>query len=213
MELTKKFIPSKLSTKQFVILVLASAQILFGLLTIFCNQNIFYSLLESVSALSLDICISEVNIFFHSNWWWLKAQEPFKHGRNLQFQPTLNSTFSTCSMKKTFSATKWSQFLKRRDPTPSGKNDLDALHLVYLQHIMISREEQEKVNLVWHDDGSISYNRRRYWYFEPELSVGSLNDTVVSLNFPMITAVNFAKRNVLMQFGLSDILATVEVSY
>ena len=131
MELTKKFIPSKLSTKQFVILVLASAQILFGLLTIFCNQNIFYSLLESVSVL---IFVSEVNIFLLSNWWWSKAQEPFKHGRNLQFQPTLNSTFSTCSMKKTFSATKWSQSLKRRDPTPSGINDLDVLHLAYLQY-------------------------------------------------------------------------------
>ena len=68
------------------------------------------------------------------------------------------------------------------------------------------------MNLVWHDDGTISYNRRKYWYFEPDLSVGSLNDTVVTLNFPMITAVNFGKRNVFMQFGLSDLLATIEVS-
>ena len=74
------------------------------------------------------------------------------------------------------------------------------------------REEVEKVNLVWHDDNTISYNRRKFWYFEPDLSVGPLEDTVVSLNFPMVTAVNYAKRmGGLMEFGLSDMLATVEV--
>ena len=73
-----------------------------------------------------------------------------------------------------------------------------------------SREEQQKINLVWHDDGTISYNRRRVWHFEPSMSVGPLTDSVVSLNLPMVTAVNYARRSFMMEFGLSDMLATVE---
>ena len=73
------------------------------------------------------------------------------------------------------------------------------------------RERQEKVGLVWHDDGTISYHRRKFWYFEPEMSVGPLTDTVVSLNLPMVTAVNYAKGSFMMEFGLSDMLQTVEV--
>lgn len=72
------------------------------------------------------------------------------------------------------------------------------------------REEQQKVNLVWHDDGTISYNRRKVWYFEPSMSVGPLTDSVVSLNLPMVTAVNYARRSFMMEFGLSDMLATIE---
>ena len=75
------------------------------------------------------------------------------------------------------------------------------------------REVQQKVNLHWHDDSTISYNRRKSWYFEPEMSVGPLTDTVSTLNMPMITAVNYARDNFMMEFGLSDMLATVEVQY
>ena len=74
------------------------------------------------------------------------------------------------------------------------------------------REVQQKVNLHWHDDSTISYNRRKSWYFEPEMSVGPLTDTVSTLNMPMITAVNYARDNFMMEFGLSDMLATVEVA-
>ena len=81
-------------------------------------------------------------------------------------------------MKKTFLATVLSLSLKKRDPTPSGKLKSSPSMVIIPP---LSREEQEKVNLVWHDDGTISYNRRRYWYFEPDLPVGPLNDTVVEL--------------------------------
>ena len=67
------------------------------------------------------------------------------------------------------------------------------------------------MNLVWHDDGTISYNRRKFWFFEPSMSVGSLDDTVITLNLPMVTAVNYARQNFMMEFGLSDMLSTVEV--
>ena len=42
------------------------------------------------------------------------------------------------------------------------------------------------------------------------MSVGPLTDTVVSLNLPMVTAVNYARRSFMMEFGLSDMLATIE---
>ena len=43
------------------------------------------------------------------------------------------------------------------------------------------------------------------------MSAGPLTDTVISLNLPMVTAVNYARENFMMEFGLSDMLATVEV--
>ena len=67
-----------------------------------------------------------------------------------------------------------------------------------------SREEQQKINLVWHDDGTISYNRRRVWHFEPSMSVGPLTDSVVSLNLPMVTAVNYARRSFMI--SLAEVL-------
>ena len=67
--------------------------------------------------------------------------------------------------------------------------------------------------MVWHDDGTISYYRRKFWYFEPEMSVGPLTDTIVTLNLPMVTAVNYAQGSWSMEFGLSDMFQTVEVSW
>ena len=64
--------------------------------------------------------------------------------------------------------------------------------------------------MVWHEDGTISYNRRKVWHYEPSMSVGPLTDSVVSLNLPMVTAVNYARQSFMMEFGLSDMLATIE---
>ena len=77
---------------------------------------------------------------------------------------------------------------------------------------MSCREPQRKVGLVWHDDGPISYYRRKFWYFEPEMSVGPLTDTILTLNIPMVTAVNYAQGSWSMEYGLSDMFQTVEVS-
>ena len=45
------------------------------------------------------------------------------------------------------------------------------------------------------------------------MSVGPLTDNIVTLNLPMVTAVNYAKVSFMMEFGLSDMLQTVEVSW
>ena len=96
-------------------------------------------------------------------------------------------------------------------PTSSGKKsgvrlDVGGVDLTY-------REHQKKIGLVWHDDGTISYYRRKFWYFEPEMSVGPLTDNIVTLNLPMVTAANYAQGSFMMEYGLSDMLQTVEVSW
>ena len=67
------------------------------------------------------------------------------------------------------------------------------------------------MNLVWHDDGTVSYHRKKFWYFEPSMSAGSLQDTVVTLNLPMVGAVDYARGSFMMEFGLSDMFSTIEV--
>eukprot|EP00091_Calanus_sinicus_P002766 TRINITY_DN12871_c0_g1_i1.p1 TRINITY_DN12871_c0_g1~~TRINITY_DN12871_c0_g1_i1.p1 ORF type:complete len:183 (-),score=40.12 TRINITY_DN12871_c0_g1_i1:331-879(-) len=42
------------------------------------------------------------------------------------------------------------------------------------------REVEKKVNLNWHANGTISYRRVKFWYFERELSVGPLTDKVTT---------------------------------
>lgn len=37
---------------------------------------------------------------------------------------------------------------------------------------------EKKVNLVWHADQTVSYQRKKFFYFEREMSVGALDDTV-----------------------------------
>jgi len=74
------------------------------------------------------------------------------------------------------------------------------------------REVEHKVNLVWHGDGTVSYNRKKFWYFEPEMSVGSLTDTVITLNLPMVGAVDYARGSFMMEFGLSDMFSTIDAT-
>ena len=92
----------------------------------------------------------------------------------------------------------------------SNNNKLDGCELCNCT--LFFREVEHKVNLVWHDDGTVSYNRKKFWYFEPELSVGSLTDTVITLNLPMVGAVDYARGSFMMEFGLSDMFSTIEVS-
>ena len=44
------------------------------------------------------------------------------------------------------------------------------------------------------------------------MSAGPLTDTVVSINLPMVGAVNYARDNPILEYGISDILQTVEVA-
>lgn len=43
-------------------------------------------------------------------------------------------------------------------------------------------ELHERVNLVWNDNGTVTFQQRRTWHFVPELSKGSLDDVITNLN-------------------------------
>ncbi|KAL0267346.1 UNVERIFIED_CONTAM: hypothetical protein PYX00_009639 [Menopon gallinae] len=50
----------------------------------------------------------------------------------------------------------------------------------------------EKVDIAFHDNGTVSYKLKRYWYFDRERSVGPLSDRITSAN-PVAAAVKFSQ--------------------
>ena len=67
------------------------------------------------------------------------------------------------------------------------------------------------MDIVWNSNNTVSYRRKKLFWFEPEMSIGSLTDTVMTLNLPLVGAADSAKNNFFMQWGLSDIFETMEV--
>ena len=65
---------------------------------------------------------------------------------------------------------------------------------------------------MWHNNGTVSFTREKYWYFERSLSVGPLSDTIITVNVPVVAAAEFARGNMLLEWGVSDMLATLEVT-
>ncbi|XP_022240630.1 protein croquemort-like [Limulus polyphemus] len=52
------------------------------------------------------------------------------------------------------------------------------------------REHRVKVNLTWNDNGTVSYRQIKSWHFQPDLTNGSLDDVVTTLNVPAVAASN-----------------------
>jgi hypothetical protein len=75
------------------------------------------------------------------------------------------------------------------------------------------RQVEKKVNITHHSNGTLSYRRIKFWYFDLSLSAGNLTDTVTTLNMPAVGAAEFAKGDFLSEFGVSDMLATIEVMH
>lgn len=57
----------------------------------------------------------------------------------------------------------------------------------------VFRETHSKVNLSWNPNNTITFYNQRYWYFEPEMSNGSLSDEITSIN-PIIATVAYTLR-------------------
>nr|XP_045623544.1 lysosome membrane protein 2-like isoform X2 [Procambarus clarkii] len=69
------------------------------------------------------------------------------------------------------------------------------------------RERWEKVNIKFHDNGTVSYETQKHYFFERNISVGSEDDIITTLNVPMLSAVSqwrFAQR--LAKLALSSML-------
>lgn len=73
------------------------------------------------------------------------------------------------------------------------------------------REHWEKVNITFHNNGTVSYETQKHYYFERSKSVGDDSDIITTLNIPMMTAVSkwrFAIR--LAKLALSSILEVLK---
>lgn len=46
----------------------------------------------------------------------------------------------------------------------------------------VFHEVHDRINLEWNENNTVTFNQRRTWNFDPELSWGSLDDTVTNLN-------------------------------
>lgn len=47
-----------------------------------------------------------------------------------------------------------------------------------------------QINISWHDNGTVEFYNQRTWYFEPEMSNGSLTDEIVSVNPVIVVSCN-----------------------
>ena len=75
------------------------------------------------------------------------------------------------------------------------------------------REVERKVNVSWHpENGTVSYKRMKHWYFEPLMSVGPLNDTITTINVPVVGSAEFVRGDFFMEWGMSDMLSTIQAT-
>ncbi|XP_039285487.1 lysosome membrane protein 2 [Nilaparvata lugens] len=71
-------------------------------------------------------------------------------------------------------------------------------------------ERMERVNIKFHSNGTISYQEKRTYTFVRELSVGDLQDRVITPNIPLITAADFSRGSMLTRAGLRMLAASTE---
>ena len=130
-------------------------------------------------------------------------------GWRLPSPSTQSFTSSTWSTLATSSTAMRSQYWRREDLTPSGRKI--SLHGEVSCSSSTYREVEKKVNLTWHENGTISYRRVKFWYFEREMSVGPLTDMVTTINVPVVGSAEFVRGDFFMEWGISDMLSTIEV--
>lgn len=78
-------------------------------------------------------------------------------------------------------------------------------------------EKAEKVNLTWNNNGTVSYKRLRSWHFDANSSVGTLNDSITSINVVAVSAAHmmrnwgyFVKASLATPFSSSVTLAVTK---
>ncbi|XP_063236007.1 protein peste-like isoform X2 [Bacillus rossius redtenbacheri] len=74
----------------------------------------------------------------------------------------------------------------------------------------VFNELEEKVNVTWNDNHTISYQQRRTWFFDAERSNGSLADNITTLNVVAVTASYVAREwNYFVQKSISVAFSTM----
>ncbi|XP_050668713.1 protein croquemort-like [Leptidea sinapis] len=59
----------------------------------------------------------------------------------------------------------------------------------------VYRETHTKVDIEWNDNSTVTFYNERYWYYEPEMSNGSLSDLITSVNPIVVTIGHFMRHN------------------
>ena len=76
--------------------------------------------------------------------------------------------------------------------------------------VYMFREVERKVNLTWNENGTVSYRRLKFWYFERNMSVGPLTDMVTTINVPVVGSAEFVRGDFFMEWGISEMLSSIE---
>lgn len=63
-------------------------------------------------------------------------------------------------------------------------------------------ESHQRTNITWNENGTVTYNQIRSWQFMPDLSNGTLEDDITTLN--VISAVRFFSSN--FSLNLTDFI-------
>ncbi|CAK1540788.1 unnamed protein product [Leptosia nina] len=58
----------------------------------------------------------------------------------------------------------------------------------------VFRESHTKVNLTWNNNNTVTFYNQRYWHFEPDMSNGSLSDSITSIN-PIVATIAYFMRH------------------
>ncbi|XP_058819875.1 protein croquemort-like [Topomyia yanbarensis] len=71
----------------------------------------------------------------------------------------------------------------------------------------VFHEVHERVGLVWNNNNTVTFNQRRTWHFDQDLSKGFLNDTVTNLNVISLNVAYFMRdAGAVTKFGTDVIL-------
>lgn len=73
------------------------------------------------------------------------------------------------------------------------------------------REHWEKINIGFHNNGTVSYETQKHYYFERSHSSGSEDDVIVTLNIPMLAAVSQVRfKPRLAQLAIDSLLTVLK---
>jgi len=71
------------------------------------------------------------------------------------------------------------------------------------------RQEWEKVNLEFHDNATVTFQQRKVFYFDPELSAGDEEDMVVVPNIPMLVIFSLVQNNIKIDACMCNISSSL----
>jgi len=54
----------------------------------------------------------------------------------------------------------------------------------------VYREERKKMDIEWHDNGTVTYNPRRTWFWDEDLSGGKQTDLITVPHLPSLVSKN-----------------------